>query len=585
MGSHTSLAAPLKPLPPPPRPDAPSLGKKKALSAASGAAASSFGSSARRPGVKIEKRAESLWERQSPSNPYAASRYSMRVSSSPLSDSKFTSLSGFSASASSSNSSSAPHRMPSLAAPNFSQMDNFLSYLYATPLEEPAPQQKLSEEEILLFKVINGSCRSAEKAAYVAQSYSFQQLFSFMAEEQQMDCGWELLNSIAKPACPCITDPLSAYFLFKIAQKAFRSINSFTPDDLRRQADQILLHFASKINFGKGIEQQIAFYVEMRRSFQIFEMLNAELIYLANTLTMKSFMPHKTRRHRRALNLMKGCIAFSQVSIPSIASIPLRLRLLLNTLCVSLAVGLLSHVEVMVKMIISLLMQYPETKMQNGEAVSTEHDIVEFLSQFISILLVLPSHPPQAPFAIVRAVRKYVNDKRWKVESCAKGMINCNILALLTSLAQKTYIYHVRDLESNDVLKATDTDYKEDLMYLFDDTVSSILFEVQRLKDVAAVEAGKSCVALIIHFIETGMVFCTLNLGLAQDISKLFKILKTKVVELEHNHYSVVITKSDTYSSHVKNIIDKICRIADTDPSVLSVRLRKSILKLNFSRQ
>ena len=64
-------------------------------------------------------------------------------------------------------------------------------------------------------------------------------------------------------------------------------MDSFAPEDTVNKVDKALVQFTTKVDFGKDIEQQLTFYVDMRRVFPRFEQLKAKLVYFVNRLAMK----------------------------------------------------------------------------------------------------------------------------------------------------------------------------------------------------------------------------------------------------------------------------------------------------------
>ncbi|MQL72084.1 hypothetical protein Taro_004424, partial [Colocasia esculenta] len=94
------------------------------------------------------------------------------------------------------------------------------------------------------------------------------------------------------------------------------------------------------VDFGDEREQHLEFLVMCRSAFRNIDELKEFFIHSSNLLAMKAI---------KAVNeyqlFVKACIAFNEVTIPSISANSSRLNLYLETAEIALSGGLVSHVD------------------------------------------------------------------------------------------------------------------------------------------------------------------------------------------------------------------------------------------------
>ena len=132
-----------------------------------------------------------------------------------------------------------------------------------------------------------------------------------------------------------------------------------------------------------------------------------------------------------------------------------------------------------------------ETEAQGGR--STEPTLVELLSEFASLLLVVPGDPEQGPFYLVKGLLKAVSDYPWAKGTTAKIRIYLNMLSLLSAYAQPKFKYHVQSgnkckisthdyaVDSNDKLYSGDPDYIAELQAILNKILDDVLQEISSL--------------------------------------------------------------------------------------------------------
>ena len=79
-----------------------------------------------------------------------------------------------------------------------------------------------------------------------------------------------------------------------------------------------------------------------------------------------------------------------------------------------------------------------------SEAVNTEPELIELISEICSLLVIAPGHPTYGAFVLVRLLLKMVSDYPWRNETAGKGIVLTRILSLLATLDQQSFPYHVK---------------------------------------------------------------------------------------------------------------------------------------------
>jgi hypothetical protein len=127
--------------------------------------------------------------------------------------------------------------------------------------------------------------------------------------------------------------------------------------------------------------------------------------------------------------------------------------------------------EGFLKAAISLIPEVPAYIEVNTKRVSTEEDLVSYLRNFASFLLLFPGHPDQGPFYLAKGFLNSVAAyEPWKVAPQGKIRVYLGVLSLFCTYAQRNFPYHIDRVESNDALYGGDADYLR-LVSVFVDTL------------------------------------------------------------------------------------------------------------------
>jgi len=179
----------------------------------------------------------------------------------------------------------------------------------------------------------------------------------------------------------------------------------------------------------------------------------------------------------------------------------------------------LPQADSLFKAAIKLIQEVPPKVETDGQLKSTEEPLIGAISRFMSLLVAIPGHPEQGPFYLVKGLLKVIGAYPWEAGSTAKVRLHMNALSLLASYQQTRLPYHIKGVDSNDVLYGGDPDYLAELQAI----ISKILEEIlQSLTDMP----GKSQSKLALDLFNYTLAFAELNAKSATLAVNLFSLAK-----------------------------------------------------------
>jgi hypothetical protein len=69
--------------------------------------------------------------------------------------------------------------------------------------------------------------------------------------------------------------------------------------------------------------------------------------------------------------------------------------------------------------------------------------LIDYIKNFSSGLVVVPGHPEQGPFYLLKGLLKIIGEYNWESGNATKIKLFIHMLGLLSQLAQKKFIYHI----------------------------------------------------------------------------------------------------------------------------------------------
>ncbi|XP_050138630.1 uncharacterized protein LOC126614962 isoform X1 [Malus sylvestris] len=300
----------------------------------------------------------------------------------------------------------------------------------------------------------------------------------------------------------CIRDPRTIQFLLEISQALHHDENFVNLKDDNQPA-RLISQFVSLVDYGAEIESQLAFLVECRGTFGSIRGHKETLIHSSNCLAIKAL---KDAKH---LSFVKSCIAFSEVTLPSISSQIRQLNLYLETAEVALLGGLVSHSDGLIDSAINCLQSLD---VMDGSRLPIDADaVLSSVQKLFSFLVMVPVIPSPAnyikknkiPYILFdlsfpregnpedgvtyfpKNLVSLLNSQSWMTPRM-RVKVFCAIISLLAALSQRNLPYHAdKKLLGNDVLFFGDSSYLHEL-------ASFCEFVLQNLVDAIQQEPSKA---------------------------------------------------------------------------------------------
>lgn len=282
-----------------------------------------------------------------------------------------------------------------------------------------------------------------------------------------------------EPTC----DPIIINAAMFICKTLHDSVNALTVEDEKRQIAVLICAFIRKISFGRDFEQQLSFYVEARATFSNLDLALIQLVQCVNLLSMRTRQIVKGHHTRKTSAFVKACAAYAFITIPSLMDVFSRLSLYLVSGQAALLNQCLSQADAFFKAAISLIPEAPSTIELDGKNKSSEPFLVSYVNNLMSTLLIVPDHPEQEPLYLIRGLLNVIQDYTWEQNSDSKVLVYLNVLNLLPSLAQESYIWSVDGVDSNDALYGNDPKFVAEICKICSTVTDEILAHLKYLGD------------------------------------------------------------------------------------------------------
>ncbi|XP_021287820.1 UPF0505 protein isoform X3 [Herrania umbratica] len=231
-----------------------------------------------------------------------------------------------------------------------------------------------------------------------------------------------------------VRDPTTIQLLFEISQALHddTDLANMKNDDNQQQA-RLISRFVRMVDHGAEYEGHLAFLVECRGAFGSIIELKEFLVHSSNCLATKALKDGK-----KHLSFVKSCIAFSEVTIPSILGHIKQLHLYLETAEVALLGGFVSHCDGLIDSAISCLQSFD---WMEGSRVAVDSDgILSFIRKLCSLLVMVPGNPEVGILHIPKSILSLIHSRSWSPSM--KTRIFCAIVSLSATLSQGRLPYH-----------------------------------------------------------------------------------------------------------------------------------------------
>ncbi|XP_073149503.1 uncharacterized protein [Henckelia pumila] len=313
-----------------------------------------------------------------------------------------------------------------------------------------------------------------------------------------------------------IQDPTIIEVLFEVAQTFYDGVDflNMRMDDYQHKV-RVLSRFVVMVDFEMDVESHLRFLARCRGAFASISELQEMVVHSTNSLAVRAM-----RDVNCDLNFVKSCLAFNEVTIPSIFTNLRQLSLYLETTEVALLSGFVSHSHELLDAAVNCLENVHSV---DGLRVHEDVDwIVSLICKLCGILVMVPGSLEQGVVSIPKHALSFLDSKSWILPRM-KAKVLCAVVVLSAALSQNPLLYHAVSLEgmSNDRLFFGVPAYPLELLSLSGSFLQGIAHIV--LQEPELVVRGKTaleacnCIALSFMTSEETVEEC----------SKLVKIART----------------------------------------------------------
>ncbi|GAV81964.1 Vps35 domain-containing protein [Cephalotus follicularis] len=358
------------------------------------------------------------------------------------------------------------------------QMDNHLSTILEG-ISTRACNREIVEDELASLQSILLKLLSHFKELEVVFALNhFLEILDVMYGSSRSIVNMHILNVATRNGI--IRDPTTIQVLYEISQALHDDIDfSSVKDADNQQPTRLISHFVHKVDYGAELERHLMFLVECRRAFGSINELKETLVHTSNHLATKAL-----KDGRRHLSFLKSCIAFSEVTIPSIPTHIRQLNLYLETAEVALLGGLISHLDGLIDSAISCLWSVDSL---DGSRTLTDVDgLVSTIQKLCSLLVMVPGNP-EGVTCIPENILSVIATQSWMTPRM-KSRIFCTIVLLSATLSQNKLPYHAgyQEILGNDFLFFGDSSYIQDLLSLAEIVLQNLVDAIEQEPSQAA---------------------------------------------------------------------------------------------------
>ncbi|PPS00604.1 hypothetical protein GOBAR_AA20061 [Gossypium barbadense] len=251
-----------------------------------------------------------------------------------------------------------------------------------------------------------------------------------------------------------VHDPTTIQLLFEISQALHSDTDlvNMKNDDNQQQA-RLISRFVRMVDHGVEYERHLAFLMECRGALGSIVELKEILVHSSNCLATKALKDGK--KHTA---FVKTCMAFSEITIPSIPGHIKQLNLYLGTAEVALLGGLVSHSDGLIDSAINCLQS--SDWMEGNPEVGILH--------------------------IPKSILLIIHSRSWSPR--LKARILCAIISLSATLSQERLPYHADHTEimGNDLLFFGDSSYVCELLSLTESVLQNLVDVIEQEPSRAA---------------------------------------------------------------------------------------------------
>ncbi|KAL5548438.1 hypothetical protein UlMin_003669 [Ulmus minor] len=328
------------------------------------------------------------------------------------------------------------------------------------------------DEQASLQSILVKLLSHYERIEDVFSSNYFLEILDLMYGSSRSTVNMHILDMATRNGCIC--DPTTIQMLFEISQALHDGVDFLNVKDADNQPARLISRFVNMVDYGSEMEHHLTFLVECRGAFGSINGLKEILIHSSNCLAIKAL-----RYGNKHLAFVKSCIAFSEVTLPSISSQIRQLNLYLETAEVALLGGLVSHADGLITSTISFLQSL---EIIDGSKMPGDADgILSSIRKLCSLLVMVPGNPEVGVTYFPKTILSLINSKSW-VKPKMRAKVICAIVSMSATLSQNMLPYHADHgkVPGNDHLFYGDSSYSNELASLSNLALQHLVDSIQQ---------------------------------------------------------------------------------------------------------
>ncbi|XP_010500650.1 PREDICTED: UPF0505 protein-like isoform X2 [Camelina sativa] len=336
------------------------------------------------------------------------------------------------------------------------KMENHLDALLDDIVSLACDEFLSEEEQASLQSIILKLLSHFDNLQEVLNLNHFIEILDLMSGTSKSSVNMHLLTIGIRSGCIC--DSTIVQLLFEVSQALYDATDFVNiKDDDNRQTSHLISRFVEMVDYRAEMEHHLMFLAECREAFNGIHELKETLVRSSNTLAVKALKAGK-----KHINFVKSCLAFSEVTIPSVSTPTKHLNLYLETAEVALLGGLISHSDGLVTSAVEYLENVP---VSDGLKSIDVDSMASVVCKLCSLLVMVPGNPEKGVMEFLKSIFYATCSSSWAMPRL-KVKIFCAIISVSSTLSQDVLPYHSANPEiiGNDLLFFDDSSYKQELV-------------------------------------------------------------------------------------------------------------------------
>eukprot|EP01059_Diplonema_ambulator_P019757 TRINITY_DN33406_c0_g1_i1.p1 TRINITY_DN33406_c0_g1~~TRINITY_DN33406_c0_g1_i1.p1 ORF type:complete len:951 (+),score=414.24 TRINITY_DN33406_c0_g1_i1:59-2911(+) len=259
---------------------------------------------------------------------------------------------------------------------------------------------------------------------------SFLPLLDMLEGQIKREFAFRMLTSFAESDGPSTKDDVVIGSLLDISRSLHDPLTSLSEQDEKNHIAALILGFMDKVDYGKDYEAQLNFYAECRRSFHKLQACITETVSSTQRLMTAIAQSHPIKSHTKKIAvLIKSCLTFCHITIPSIRDPVSRARCFLSSGYIAMSLGFLAQGEVLLHAAFDVINDFK----------GKEHEVTNQVKEVLPLVMEnarLASCADKNGLWLINAVLDITLARTWDEYSSTKGMIIVECMQAVVPLYQ-----------------------------------------------------------------------------------------------------------------------------------------------------